>query len=170
MTRDGSHDHSFWRMFYTQFLSEIGLNDDDLRDQLVNSIRNSANWDTIRPGTDQQLRQIGEHYPLGVISNADGKIESVLRACGIADCFRTITDSGLVGYEKPHPEIFQHALKHMNAAPEDSLYVGDVYSVDYLGATGAGIQAILMDIPGAYLDKDLPRVETLEEFRSLLPW
>jgi putative hydrolase of the HAD superfamily len=169
MTKDGSHDHSFWLMFYTQFLSEIGLNDDALRDQLVTSIRNSANWDTIRPGTAEQLQQIGELYPIGVISNADGKIENVLRACGIADCFRTITDSGLVGHEKPHPEIFRYALKQMNAAPEQSLYVGDVYSVDYLGATGAGMQAILMDIPGAYRDKGLPRVESLAELKSLLP-
>jgi HAD superfamily hydrolase (TIGR01509 family) len=170
MAKDGSHDHSFWRIFYSQLLSEIGLSDDALRDLLVTSIRNSANWDTIRPGTAEQLRQIGERYPLGVISNADGKIESVLRTCGIADCFRAITDSGLVGYEKPHPEIFRHALKQMNAAPEESLYVGDVYSVDYLGATGAGMQAILMDVPGAYRDKGLPRVETLEELKSLLPW
>jgi HAD superfamily hydrolase (TIGR01509 family) len=170
MTRDGSHDHSFWRMFYSQLLSEIGLSDNALRDQLVTSIRNSANWDTIHPGTAQQLQQIGERYPIGVISNADGRIENVLRACGIADCFRTITDSGLVGYEKPHPEIFRHALKQMNAAPEESLYVGDVYSVDYLGATGAGMQAILMDVPGAYCNKGLPRVETLGELKSLLPW
>jgi putative hydrolase of the HAD superfamily len=168
MTKDGSHDHSFWRMFYTQLLVEIGLSDDALREQLVTSIRNSANWDVVRPGTAEQLRQIGARYPLGVISNADGKIESVLRACGIADCFRSITDSSLVGYEKPRPEIFRHALKQMNAAPEESLYVGDVYSVDYIGATGAGMQAILMDVPGAYRNKGLPRVETLEELKSLL--
>ncbi len=41
----------------------------------------------------------------------------------------------------------------LNARPEESLYVGDVYSVDYLGATGAGMQAVLMDVPGAYRDK-----------------
>jgi len=168
MTKDGSHDHSFWSMFYTQLLAEIGLNDDALRDQLVTSIRNSANWDRVLPGTSKLLQQIGERYPIGVISNADGKIENVLRACGIADCFRTITDSGLVGYEKPHPEIFRHAMKQMNAAPEESLYVGDVYSVDYLGATGAGMQAILMDVAGTYSDKGLPRVETLEELRAKL--
>jgi HAD superfamily hydrolase (TIGR01509 family) len=169
MTKDGSHDHSFWLMFYTQLLAEIGASDDAVRDQLVTSIRNSANWDAIRPGTVEHLQQIGECYPIGVISNADGKIENVLRACGIADCFRTITDSGLVGYEKPHPEIFRYALKQINAAPEESLYVGDVYSVDYLGATGAGMQAILMDVPGAYRDKGLPRVESLAELKSLLP-
>lgn len=168
MTENGSHDESFWWMFYSQLLLEIGLNDDAVREQLVSGIRNSANWDQIPPGTAEQLRKIAARYPIAVISNADGRIEDVLRRCGIADCFRTITDSGLVGYEKPHPEIFRQALKAMAAAPEESLYVGDVYSVDYVGATGAGMQAVLMDVPGAYRDKGLPRVESLEELQSNL--
>jgi HAD superfamily hydrolase (TIGR01549 family) len=163
MTSNGSTDHSFWRMFYSQLLSEIGVNDDAIRDQLVTSIRSSANWDTIQPGTAKQLEEIGERYQIGVISNADGKIKDVLEKCGIADCFQTITDSGLVGYEKPHPEIFRFALKSMNAQPKESLYVGDVHSVDYLGATGAGMSAVLMDVPGAYRDTGLPRVENLVE-------
>jgi putative hydrolase of the HAD superfamily len=168
MTENGSTDHSFWWMFYSQLLSEIGLEDDAIRDQLVTGIRYSSNWDMIRPGTAERLREIGELYRIAVISNADGRIDAVLRTCGIADCFRTITDSGLVGYEKPHPEIFRQALKAMNAAPEESLYVGDVYSVDYLGATGAGMQAVLMDVPGAYRDKGAPRVESLEELQKTL--
>jgi FMN phosphatase YigB (HAD superfamily) len=103
-----------------------------------------------------------------VISNADGKIEEVLNRCNIADCFHTITDSGLVGYEKPHPEIFRQALESMKAAPEESLYVGDVYSVDYLGATGAGMQGVLMDVPGAYTNRGVTRVESLQSLRSIL--
>ena len=170
IAKTGSADHGFWWMFYSRLLSEIGLqNDADaIRDQLVASIQNSGNWDRIRPGTAEQLQQIGERYQIAVISNADGKIEDVLRRCGIAHCFRTITDSGLVGYEKPHPEIFRQALQSMNAAPEESLYVGDVYSVDYLGATGAGLQAVLMDVPGAYRDQGVPRVESLQELQTAL--
>jgi putative hydrolase of the HAD superfamily len=168
MTDNGSTDHSFWWIFYSQLLSEIELEDDAIRDQLVAGIQNSGNWDTIRPGTAEQLHQIGERYRVAVISNADGKIEDVLRKCGIAHCFHTITDSGLVGYEKPHPEIFRKAMLSMNAAPAESLYVGDVYSVDYVGATGAGMQAVLMDVPGAYRDKGVPRVESLEELQILL--
>jgi putative hydrolase of the HAD superfamily len=168
MTENGTTDHSFWWMFYSQLLSEIGLEDDAVRERLVAGIRNSGNWDTIRPGTAEQLHEIGARYEVAVISNADGKIEDVLHRCGIARCFRTITDSGLVGYEKPHPEIFRQALNRMNAKPEESLYVGDVYSVDYLGATGAGMQAVLMDVPGAYRDKGVPRVESLNELEVAL--
>ena len=168
LASNGSTDQSFWWMFYSQLLAEIGVDDEGLRDQLVAAIRTSGNWDRIPAGTAEQLRRIGELYPIAVISNADGGIRDVLERCGIADCFRTITDSGFVGYEKPHPEIFRHALKSMDARAEESLYVGDVYSVDYLGATGAGMQATLMDVAGAYRDKGVARVESLEELRNLL--
>jgi len=168
MINDGSHDHSFWWMFYTQLFADIGLKDDTLRDELVTSIRDSSNWDQIRPGTGDELLQIASRYRIGVISNADGRIEDVLRRCQIADCFLSITDSGLVGYEKPHPEIFRQALESLDAKPEESLYVGDVYSVDYMGATGAGMQAVLMDVPGAYLNKGVARVESLTELRAAL--
>jgi|SRR5580700_2066023 HAD superfamily hydrolase (TIGR01549 family) len=168
LTSNGNTDQSFWWMFYSQLLAEIGIEDNALRDQMVASIRKSGNWDRIPAGTAERLRRIAELYPLAVISNADGRIEDVLRQCGIADCFRTITDSGLVGYEKPHPEIFRQALKSMNTRAEESLYVGDVYSVDYLGATGAGMQAMLMDVAGAYGDKGVARVESLEALQIVL--
>ena len=103
-----------------------------------------------------------------MISNADGKIEDVLKRCRIADCFATITDSGLVGYEKPHPVIFQAALRTMGAKPEESLYVGDVYSVDYLGSTRAGMQGMLIDVSGAYREMKVPQVGCLEELEQRL--
>ncbi|HTR22646.1 MAG TPA: HAD family hydrolase [Terriglobales bacterium] len=168
MVNDGNHDHSFWLMFYTQLFADLGVNDDRLRDELVNGVRDSGNWDQIRSGTREHLLGVAKRYRVGVISNADGRIEDVLRRCGIADCFLTITDSGLVGYEKPHPEIFRQAMGSLKATPEESLYVGDVYSVDYLGATRAGMRAVLMDVSGAYKSKGVARVESLVELDSLL--
>jgi HAD superfamily hydrolase (TIGR01549 family) len=168
MAKNGSTDHSFWWMFYSRLLQDIGIEDDILRDHLVETIRQSANWDIIPTGTREHLQRIASQYSIHVISNADGKIEDVLDRCGIADCFDTITDSGLVGYEKPHPEIFRQALQNANAAPEESLYVGDMYSVDYLGATGAGMQGLLMDVPGAYHERGVPRVESLDELLTYL--
>jgi len=168
LQHDGKADHSFWYLFHSHLLNELNLDDDALRAEMVDATRVSANWCDIRPGTRETLQRLGRRFPLAVISNADGKIADVLSRCGIADCFLTITDSGLVGREKPHPEIFQAALRTMNAAPEHSLYVGDVYSVDYLGATAAGMQAVLFDVAGAYRDSGLPRVESLEELEAML--
>ena len=95
---------------------ELGVHDDALRDALVDATRISANWRDIRPGTRETLLRLGRRYPLAVISNADGKIGDVLTRCGIADCFAAITDSGLVGYEKPHPAIFEAALRGMDVS------------------------------------------------------
>jgi HAD superfamily hydrolase (TIGR01509 family) len=166
LEHDGKADHSFWYLFYSHLLADLEVRDDALRDTLVSATRVSANWCDILPGTRESLLRLGQRYPLAVISNADGKIADVLESCGIADCFRTITDSGLVGYEKPHPAIFETALRDIGVAPEQSLYVGDMYSVDYVGATRAGMQAILFDVPGAYRGSGLPRVESLEELEQ----
>lgn len=164
----GRVDHSFWWIFHTHLLTELNESTDGLVQELVRNTQNSANWDQILQGTRAALDRIRQKFRIAVISNADGKIENILSRCGIADCFETITDSGIVGYEKPRREIFQAALKAMNASPDESLYVGDVYSVDYLGATNAGMQAILFDVAGAYRDRPEPRVESLEQLEEWL--
>jgi putative hydrolase of the HAD superfamily len=164
----GKADLGFWNIFYQRLFEELGLHDETLRQQVIANTRLSANWDQLRPGTRAALDTIAGRYPVAVISNADGKIAALLHRCGIGECFRTITDSGIVGHEKPHPVIFETALKSLGASPQHSLYVGDVYSVDYCGATAAGMQALLFDAPGAYRNKGLPRVESLDELKALI--
>jgi len=164
----GKVDHSFWWTFHTYLLEERNALDEGVRNLLIESTQMSANWDQILPGTRDALERLRQDYALAVISNADGKIDQVLRRCGIADCFESITDSGLVGHEKPHPEIFAAALRAMKADPVDSLYVGDVYSVDYVGAREAGMQAVLFDVAGAYHELPFPRVESLASLQNWL--
>jgi putative hydrolase of the HAD superfamily len=168
MGHGGKPDHGFWDMFYTRLFGELHLRDEDLRRRLIANTRASMNWNQKRPGTREALERIGARYRLAVISNADGRIAELLSGCGIADCFQTITDSGVVGQEKPHPLIFETALRATQAKAEESLYVGDVYSVDFVGATQAGMQAVLFDACGAYRDKGLPRVESLEELVGMI--
>ena len=161
-------DHGFWWMFYTRLLSELGTPDERTCADLVARTQTSSNWCDIRPGTREALQRLAKRYRLAVISNADGKIADILAHCGIADCFETITDSGIVGKEKPHPAIFETALHSMRVKAEQSLYTGDVYCVDYLGSTSVGMQCVLFDVPGAYTEKGLPRVDSLEGLETLL--
>jgi HAD superfamily hydrolase (TIGR01509 family) len=164
----GNADHGFWWTFHTYLLQDLGAFNNHIRNTLVENTRNSANWDQILPGTREALERIRKDYAIAVISNADGGIDAVLRRCGIADCFASITDSGIVGHEKPHPAIFEAALHAMNADKGESLYVGDVYSVDFVGATKAGMQAVLFDVAGAYRRQEFPRVESLSELEAWL--
>jgi FMN phosphatase YigB (HAD superfamily) len=106
----GKVDHSFWEIFYDHLLELLQLPDANLRQQLTNATRLSANWNIIRPGTREVLQRLSRRYHIGVISNADGKIDEVLTQCKIGDCFLHITDSGIVGHEKPHPAIFAAAF------------------------------------------------------------
>jgi HAD superfamily hydrolase (TIGR01509 family) len=161
-------DHGFWWTFHTHLLNQMHAFDEGVRNTLVENTQKSANWDQILPGTREALDRIRERYAIAVISNADGRIDAVLGRCGICDCFASITDSGNVGHEKPHPEIFAAALREMKADPAESLYVGDVYSVDYIGARNAGMDAVLFDVSGAYRGRELPRVESLAELESWL--
>jgi HAD superfamily hydrolase (TIGR01509 family) len=165
--QSGRVDHGFWWTFHTYLLEDLG-EDMGIRNALVENTRNSANWDQILRGTRDALVRIGQNFRIAVISNADGAIGRVLSRCGIADCFESVTDSGIVGVEKPHPKIFEAALEAMQVRPEESLYVGDVYSVDYVGARNAGMQAVLFDVAGAYRDRKLPRVESMEQLETSL--
>jgi HAD superfamily hydrolase (TIGR01509 family) len=164
----GKVDHSFWEIFYTQLLDLLAHPDPILRQQLMQATHTSANWDIVPPGTRETLQSIAQQFRIGVISNADGKIDQVLSVCGIGDCFLHVTDSGIVGHEKPHPAIFAAALEKMQVHAKRALYVGDVFSVDYVGATNVGMQAILMDVAGTYRENGLPRVESLKELEKAL--
>ncbi len=103
-----------------------------------------------------------------MISNSDGGIGPLLHRCGLGECFLSITDSGHVGCEKPDARIFRAALNTLDIAPGEAVYVGDVYSVDYLGARAAGMQALLFDVAGVYAHRDLPHISDLTDLTAAL--
>jgi HAD superfamily hydrolase (TIGR01509 family) len=163
-----SIDHGFWHLYYSRLLAQLDIKEADICHDLVARTRVSRNWCDIRPGTREVLLRLGQAYRMGIISNADGKIAEVLNHCGIADCFESIIDSGAVGAEKPDPAIFRAALDSLRVLPEQSLYIGDVYSVDYFGATRVGMHSLLFDVTGTYRTRGLPRVESLQELERRL--
>ena len=56
----------------------------------------------------------------------------------------------------------------MKARPTESLYVGDIYSVGYVGACKAGMQAVVFDVAGTYRGREFPRVEALADLEDWL--
>jgi HAD superfamily hydrolase (TIGR01549 family) len=91
---------------------------------------------------------------LGVVSNADGRAEAILKETGLAASLHAIVDSHFEGVEKPDPEIFRRALARIGARAEESLFVGDIVSIDVHGARGAGLRPVLLDAADAYGDDD----------------
>ena len=46
---------------------------------------------------------------------------------------------------------------------ERTVYVGDIFAIDVLGARAAGLAAILIDETGGYADVECPRIAALAE-------
>ena len=119
-------------------------------------------WCRTLPGTAEALDRLrGAGLRLAVVSNSDGRVEEALEAAGIRDRFEVVLDSALVGVEKPDPAIFRAALSALGVAPEEALYVGDLYDVDVLGARAAGMEAMLLVRDAAASGPECRRVESL---------
>lgn len=161
-------DQQYWETYYAHLLSTLGISDVSLRLRLVSLARTSSNWTRVLPGTEEVLQSLRKKYRLAVISNSDGGMARLLDSCGLGGCFEAVIDSGNVGHEKPAPEIFRAALAALKVQGEKSVYIGDIYSVDYLGASNAGMKAILMDAAGVYATRNLPRIESLGELEQRL--
>ena len=161
-------DGQYWKLFLGGFLESLGIHDPEVAAEMAFEWRTSRNWTRLAPGTTEVLDRLAKRYELGVVTNSDGTMDRLLKAVGLARYFRTIVDSGIVGHQKPSPEIFRLALEAMGAEPEQCVYVGDIYSVDYLGATEAGMHAVLLDELGTYDGLNVPRISKLAELEAVL--
>ncbi|MEM7181081.1 MAG: HAD family hydrolase [Spirochaetota bacterium] len=115
--------------------------------------------DTIKPF----LEKLSNSYKLGIISNSDGRVTEILKSFALEQLFDTIIDSHIVKCEKPNPKIFHIACEKIETPPEKCLYIGDIFSIDILGAQGAGMEAILLDATG----KQREECKTIESIFDL---
>lgn len=125
-------------------------------------------WSCAYPEAPRALEALSERgYRLAVISNADGRVRSLLERAGLSAFFELIVDSSEAGVEKPDPRIFVLATERLGLEPAACAYVGDIYEIDVVGARRAGLEALLIG-PGA-APADVPRVASLTELLALFP-
>jgi putative hydrolase of the HAD superfamily len=120
-----------------------------------------ALFDDVAPALDDLK---GRGLILGLISNVEQDMTGTLTKLGLYTWLKIIVTSLDAGAGKPRPEIFREALRRAGAKPTESLYVGDQYNVDIVGARGAGMKGILIDRGDYYRDiTDCPRIKNLGE-------
>lgn len=61
---------------------------------------------------------------------------------GLTPYFDTLVASCDIGYMKPHPKIFNHALEALAIAPQEAVMVGDSLRADVGGAQALGMTAV----------------------------
>ncbi|HEV8471713.1 MAG TPA: HAD-IA family hydrolase, partial [Methylomirabilota bacterium] len=114
-------------------------------------------WTAPEPDAVPALRLAREAgLRTAVISNSNGAIRRILDGLGLLPLLDFVLDSHEEGVEKPHPAIFERALARAGVAPGEAAYVGDLYSVDVLGARRAGLNAVLLDPGGCWDAPDCP--------------
>ncbi|MEP7291038.1 MAG: HAD family hydrolase [Chloroflexota bacterium] len=100
------------------------------------------------PETLALLRQHG--IKIGIVTNAHQPMwirDIEIQQHGIYDFFPDCRIAASdVGYLKPHPLIFQTALRCIGTTPEETVFVGDDLQADIVGAKAAGMLAIWRQI------------------------
>ena len=125
------------------------------------------NW-RLYPEVDEVLGTLKERgYPLGIVSNWDSRLIPICERLGIANKMDFILASAATGMEKPDPRIFTIALERAGVERGRALHVGDDYEADFLGATGAGVDAVLVRRDGDS-PVDAPSIPSLLELLEIL--
>jgi putative hydrolase of the HAD superfamily len=104
-------------------------------------------FDDVVPALDE-LRGRGWRHV--ILSNHVPELGELVAGLGLGAYFDVVLTSAEIGYEKPHPQAFAHALERCGG-PGRVWMVGDNPVADQRGAEAVGIPAILVRHDGADL-------------------
>lgn len=140
-------ERDWWRFLVREVFNSLGTIDrfDDFFNYLFIRFAQSDCWRLYEdvPEVLDLLKSTG--VKLAIISNWDSRLPALCDELGISRYFDAVVVSALVGYEKPHPEIFRIALNQTGLTPAETLYVGDDPFLDYQGARKAGMSSLHLD-------------------------
>jgi beta-phosphoglucomutase len=107
----------------------------------------------------EALREMG--LPMAVLSNWGTHLHDNLKRFDLLRFFEFEIVSAKVHLAKPDPRIFDLAVSKTNAPRQRLLYVGDHIGDDIEGATGAGLDAVLIDRLDRRAEELCPRIGSL---------
>ena len=135
-------DRGWWRALVGRVLdacgSAPGLDRDAYFSELWNEFTRPGVWELF-PETLEVLAALKGRVRLGVISNFDSRLRTILLNLGVTEFFDDIVISSEVGTEKPAARIFSAALVRARVAASEALHIGDEPEADWLGAERAGL-------------------------------
>lgn len=168
----GQRPVDLWRDYFHSMLGTIGVPgpvQSPIIDSLWEGHQRYGLWTVAIEGALEALGRLRERgYRLGVVSNAEGRVEADLASAGFAPLLETVVDSHVVEVAKPDPKIFRIALERLEADPATTVFVGDVPAVDVVGARAAGLTAVLLDPHVLYKDWNVHRITALRDLPGWL--
>jgi putative hydrolase of the HAD superfamily len=114
-------------------------------------------------GTIEILEYLQYKYHLHIITNGfEEAQERKMKNSNIRSYFKTVTNSEMVGVKKPNPKIFNFALNSAEAAPQESIMIGDSLEADIEGAQKVGMRTIHFDHKNDHISDNHARVIQLK--------
>jgi len=109
-------------------------------------------------------------YSIGLISNTQRSLAEFERHFELEGLFDVALSSSDHGYMKPHPSIFEEALRQASVAARDAMMVGDSLPHDIEGARRLGMRGVLVARSRLSVDcpPDIPIIRNLRELKPLL--
>lgn len=100
------------------------------------------------PHAEEVCALLKQRYKLVAVTNGIKAVQdSRINRSGLNKYFDAIIISEEVGVSKPHPQIFEYALKAINHEDKETvLMIGDSMKADILGAHKAGIDTCWVNI------------------------
>ncbi len=132
------------RQAWSTALRDAGVEDDALAAELAEFFATDrSKRHVVFPESARVLTELSAHYRLALITDgAPGIQREKIRGSKLGPFFAAILVSGEVGFGKPNPEIFAMALDRLDAAPHESVMVGDSLPRDIGGARAVGIRTV----------------------------
>ncbi len=125
-------------------------------------------YDDVAPA----LRELATRgLKIGLISNSHRCLSSFERHFSLQGLIAAAISSFEHGYLKPHPSIFESALKLAGVSAHESVMVGDSYPHDVEGARQVGMRGILVQRTSrmsATVASDVPVIRDLSELPALI--
>ncbi|HEX5396773.1 MAG TPA: HAD-IA family hydrolase [Candidatus Limnocylindria bacterium] len=107
---------------------------------------------------------------VGAVSNWVWSLPELLHSLRLVGRFDFLAVSSHVGFEKPHPRIFEWALEQAGVPADTVIHVGDHLEADVRGAEAVGIDGVLIDRFDRHGSDEIPAdVTVITSLDELLP-
>lgn len=122
-------------------------------------------------GATELLDKLKPVYKLVILSNGFEEVQyKKLEKAGLTHYFDKIILSDNLGVNKPHPDLFQHALNVTKACRKETVMIGDNWNSDITGAKNSNIDQIWFNPKGLPAKEFIPThtVGKLYEIEDIL--
>lgn len=94
------------------------------------------------------LEKLAQAFPIVLVSNFYGNLNTVLSGFGIRDYFADVVESAVVRIRKPDPRIYRMGVDRLGLLPQECVVIGDSYNKDIIPAKEIGCNVVWLNVEG----------------------